>query len=146
MAHSTAPRDAVTEYFRAFNAHAFDEAIASFAPMVSNHGRSVPRERLKIVWNDILTRFPDVQMAIDDICSDGDTVVTRIMYSGTHKGVGRLPVDSGFMVGVAPTGKSFAVQHIHWFKLENGLIAAHWACRDDVGMLVQLGILPPPAQ
>jgi len=42
--------------------------------------------------------------------------------SGTHLGVGRLPVNGGLLVGVAPTGKHYSVQHIHWFTLRDGLI------------------------
>jgi hypothetical protein len=34
------------------------------------------------------------------------------------------------------------VQHIHWYVLENGLLVEHWANRDDVGMMQQLGLLP----
>ena len=46
-----------------------------------------------------------------------------------------------------PTGNQYAVQHIHWFTLRDGLIIEHRANRDDVGMMVQLGLLaaaPPP--
>jgi predicted ester cyclase len=66
-------------------------------------------------------------------------------YSGTHRGVSRLPIDGGLLVGVAPTGKQFSVQHIHWYTLKDGLIVEHRASRDDVGMMVQLGLIVPPA-
>jgi len=46
----------------------------------------------------------------------------RLTVSGTHLGVGRLPVNGGLLVGVAPTGKHYSVQHIHWFTLRDGLI------------------------
>ncbi len=41
-----------------------------------------------------------------------------------------------------PTGKRFEVQHIHWLKLRDGRIVDHFATRDDVGMMQQLGLLP----
>ena len=44
------------------------------------------------------------------------------------------------MVGVPPTGKKFTVQHIHWFKLKEGLIAGHRPTRDDLSMMVPLGL------
>jgi hypothetical protein len=42
-----------------------------------------------------------------------------------------------------PTNKSFSVQHIHMFKIENNLITEHFASRDDIEMYQQLGVLPP---
>jgi predicted ester cyclase len=57
----------------------------------------------------------------------------------------RLPVDGGMLVGVQPTGRSFEVQHIHMYRVLEGKIAEHFASRDDVEMMRQLGLLPPPA-
>ena len=34
------------------------------------------------------------------------------------------------------------VQHIHIFRVSDGRIAEPWACRDDLGQLGQLGLLP----
>jgi hypothetical protein len=33
--------------------------------------------------------------------------------------------------------------HIHWYKVRNGKIVEHTANRDDIGMMRQLGLLPP---
>ena len=60
----------------------------------------------------------------------------------THRGVGKLPVNGGLMIDVAPTGRYMDVQHIHWYVLENGLVAEHWASREDISMMQQLGLLP----
>jgi predicted ester cyclase len=49
------------------------------------------------------------------------------------------------LVGVQPTGRSFEVQHIHVYRALHGQIAEHFASRDDVEMMRQLGLLPPPA-
>jgi predicted ester cyclase len=48
---------------------------------------------------------------------------------------------NGMPVGAAPTGKSFEVSHIHWQTLQGGQIVEHYANRDDLGMLRQLGLL-----
>jgi hypothetical protein len=37
------------------------------------------------------------------------------------------------------------VQHTHWYKLRDGQIIEHTATRNDVGMMRQLGLLPPTA-
>jgi len=56
----------------------------------------------------------------------------------------RFPVNGGMLVGVQPTGNTFEVQHIHMYRVLDGKIAEHFANRDDVGMMRQLDLLPPP--
>jgi predicted ester cyclase len=109
-----------------------------------NHGNLRPRAALAHVIDDIRTRAPDIHVSIDHVLAAGNEVVTRNTYAGTHLGVGKLPIDGGQLVGVKPTGRSFSVLHIHWFTFRDGLICEHRAARDDVGMLVQLGLLPAP--
>jgi len=74
--------------------------------------------------------------------AEGDSVVVRSRVSGTHRGVGKLAVNGGMLVGVPPTQKRFEVETIHWYKLRDGKIVEHCAGRDDVGMMRQLGLLP----
>lgn len=121
-------------------------AILDFAEDTRNHGRPVGRKGVAMVLHDIKSTFPDVRMAIEDIVAVDDQVIVRTTFSGTHTGVGCLPVNGGLLVGVEPTGKAFKVQHIHWYTLRDGKIVEHRANRDDVGMMQQLGLLPasPP--
>lgn len=107
-----------------------------------NFGRTVGREGYRRVWDDIYTTFPDWKMEIVDLVATGDSVILRAQVSATHRGVGRLPINGGLLVGVQPTGRHFEVQHIHWFKLRDGRITDHYATRDDIGMMQQLGLLP----
>jgi predicted ester cyclase len=53
--------------------------------------------------------------------------------------------DTGEFMGVPPTGRSFSVQHMHMYRVADGKVAEHWACRDDLGQFAQLGLTPPPA-
>lgn len=43
----------------------------------------------------------------------------------------------------APSGRHFSGQHIHSFRIADNKIVEHWADRDDLGMLAQLGLIPP---
>jgi hypothetical protein len=46
--------------------------------------------------------------------------------------------------GVPPTGRSFATQQSHWLRLTgDGRVAEHWVNRDDLGIAMQLGWVPP---
>lgn len=43
------------------------------------------------------------------------------------------------------TDKPFSVKHMHLFRFAaDGRIVEHSAVRDDLGMVMQLGLLPPP--
>lgn len=64
-------------------------------------------------------------------------MAVRITHSGTHKGVFR---------GIPPTGRRFEQAQMHFLRFEGGKAAEHWAVRDDLGMLQQLGALPTPGQ
>ena len=121
-----------------------DGALANFAENAENHGRKANKQIFRLILEDIRRTFPDAKTETLDIVAEGDNVITRIKVSGTHQGTGKLPVNGGLLVGVPPTGKHYEIQHIHWFKLRDGKIIAHWANRDDVGMMQQLGLLPTP--
>jgi hypothetical protein len=45
---------------------------------------------------------------------------------------------------VPPTGREFAAGQSHWFRIENGRLAEHWAVRDDLTAMLQLGVIKPP--
>jgi len=111
-----------------------------------NHGHPSTREMVRAVLEDIVTTFPDVRLSPITLVAEGEWVVGRYEFSGTHKGIGRRPfVHEGLLTGVAPTGRCFNVRHIHMFRLEDGQVVEHWANRDDVGMARQLGLLPEAA-
>jgi hypothetical protein len=46
--------------------------------------------------------------------------------------------------GVKPTGKRVEVLHFHSFRVRDGQFTEHAAVRDDLGMLLQLGLLRRP--
>jgi len=116
--------------------------VGFFAIDASNHGLKVGREGYKMVLEDIDATFPDWKFEIEDIVEAGDSVIVRTTVSGTHLGRSEFPVNAGMLVGVEPTGKNFEVQHIHWYKLRDGKICEHYANRDDLAMMQQLGLLP----
>lgn len=120
----------------AFNRGDLDAAASCFAEDCQNHGRKVGRAGVR-------TDFPDARLTTLNSVAEGEWVVVRCTYSGTHRGMSRFPVDGGMLVGVQPTGRTFEVQHIHMYRVLEGKIAEHFANRDDVGMMRQLGLLPP---
>jgi predicted ester cyclase len=138
--HTSEPnREFVRRHYEKLRAGDWQAAADDYAEDAANFGRPVGRAGYLRVFEDIYTTFPDWVMEIEAIAAEGDDVIVRCRVSGTHLGVGRLPVNGGRLVGVEPTGKRFEVQHIHWHTLRDGRFAGHYAVRDDLGMMSQLG-------
>ena len=77
--------------------------------------------------------FEDLHHAPLDVIAERDLVVVRTRASGRHVG----EID-----GFAATGRAVSVQHIHIFRVTDGKISEHWACRDDLGAARQMGVVP----
>jgi predicted ester cyclase len=134
----------VRRFLEAINHHDAKAAAAEFSEDAKNFGRQIGRKGMEDALVDIFNTFPDWHMEIEKIVASGDQVVVRCRVTGTHQGVGKLPLN-GMPVGAAPTGKRFEVGHTHWDTLQRGQIVEHSANRDDLGMLRQLGLLPAVA-
>lgn len=105
-----------------------------------NHAATTDEYRrggARLIWEWILSVFPDHRFEVEDAAADGQTVAIRGTMTATHEGE---------LMGIAPTGTRVAVQQSHWFGVLDSKIAEHWAVRDDLGMLQQLGVIPEPAQ
>lgn len=83
--------------------------------------------------------LPDLRFEVHQIVQDGDIVATRSTMSGTH--LGRLAL--GPLAGLAPTGRKVAVQHMHFFRYQDGRVADLWHVWDTLGLLRQLGVPAP---
>jgi len=142
---TTDNRRLIGRFVDAFNRGDMDGAAGLFAEDAHNFGRPVGREGVRRVLKDIQKTFPDTKLETLDVVAEGDWVVDRGIFSGTHRGVGELPVNGGLLLGVPPTEKYFRVQHIHMFRIRQGKIADHYGVRDDIGMMQQLGLLPSAA-
>jgi predicted ester cyclase len=80
-------------------------------------------------------------MEVVDLVAEGNDIVALCRVTGTHRGVGHLPLNGGLLVDVPATGRKIDIAHIHWFQVRDGKIVDHSVARDDVGMYRQLGIL-----
>ena len=80
--------------------------VFCFAERSKNFDRSVGREEIQNAAEDIHTMFPDYRDEIVEMIAQGDSVAVRCKTSGTHRGVGKLPVMGGILVGVAPKNTS----------------------------------------
>jgi predicted ester cyclase len=81
--------------------------------------------------------FGEVSYEVERILVEDDMAAAYVTMRGTHEG--------GIPPGVPPTHKPFAVKHVHLFRFaDDGRALEHWAVRDDLGAMMQAGLLPPP--
>jgi len=123
-----------------WNEHDLDAIDGLVSPDYVNHAATTAEYRrggAKLIWEWILSVFPDHRFEVEDDAADGCTVAIRGTMTATHEGE---------LMGIAPTGKRVAAQQSHWFGVVGGKITEHWAVRDDLSMLQQLGVIPEPAQ
>jgi len=80
------------------------------------------------------TAFPDVHFTIEDQIAGGNTVVTRWTARGTHQGA---------FMGIPPTGKQAMVTGISIARVADGKFVEGWTNFDALGLLQQLGAVPP---
>ncbi len=79
--------------------------------------------------------FPDQRVTIQKLIAEGDEVAGLATYTGTHAGpIGEFPA----------TGRSVESTFLAFFRIEAGRIAELWVEWDNVAMLTQLGLFPPP--
>lgn len=111
------------------------------APEFLNHeappGRNRGPESMRGLITMLRTAFPDLHFEIEDLVAEGDTVAGRLTMSGTHQGP---------LMGMPPTGRSVQQDHMHFVRFRDGKAIEHWGVRDDLGMMQQLGVIPPPGQ
>ena len=81
------------------------------------------------------TAFPDAQFTIEDMIGEGDRVALRLTMRGTHRGV---------FNGIPPTGRTVQVTGVSIERVVDGRIVEGWVTNDALGMLQQLGVIPPP--
>ena len=83
------------------------------------------------------TAFPDLHCTVEDEIQEGGQFAAHWTLRGTHK---------GSFLGNPPTGRSVVVQGIIFARTENGRMVEDWTLIDQLGILQQLGLVPPPAR
>ncbi len=87
----------------------------------------------------VMAFVPDSRWTILRLIAEGDLVVCHNTWDGTYGGT--------IFRGVpTPQGKRFSVEHIHIYRVTEDRIAEHWVVRDDLGMMLQVGAVPPSSQ
>ena len=90
-------------------------------------------QALKKVWAVLLSAFPDLHVAVEDVIAEGDKVVCGNTVTGTHQGE---------YMGRPPTGRSITYSEIFVFRFADGRIAETWGVVDVMSQMRQLDATP----
>ena len=134
------PKSVVEELFRRRGEgddSVIDELVAE--DMVNHAAGPQGREG----WKQILATIAvdlgdDITVEHHRFIADGEFVAHHMTMRGHHQ-ASTMPL----LAGVDATGSEVSWTYIHIWRVVDGKVVEHWACRDDVGLLRQMGAWPP---
>ena len=128
--------------FDALNNHEYDDLDKHIAQDYVRHCQATPDVKVeslddfKALLGEWDQAFPDAKMELLMVAAEGDLVAFYMTYSGTHTGqMGPFPA----------TGKKMVSEVAGFHRYEEAMIVETWVTWDNVAVLRQLGLFPPPA-
>jgi|SRR5947209_470603 len=120
------------------NIDAMDELVAedyvdhSPPPFPVPPGREGVKAAFRLFWEATPGRH-----VVEDQVAEGDKVVTRLTAYGRHEG--DLP-------GIPRTGNDMDMTATVIHRIADGRLVEKWSDKDELRMLQQLEVIPPPGQ
>ena len=126
-------RDYLNEIVNKGNMSAFDTFFSEDVAFNETRGF---REQYPARMQAIRGAFPDHHLTIRDQIAEGDKVVTRVTFRGTHNG----PFN-----GIPATGKQVEWSGIAMDRIADGKVVEMWHVQNTAGLMQQIGAKPPAA-
>ncbi len=89
---------------------------------------------LKEVLSGLRAAFQDMQWSVEEQIEEGEKVVTRFVWTGTHQAE---------FFGVPATGRNVSVWGVVIDRFVDGKIKETRIIMDGLGLMAQLGVFPP---
>ena len=134
------------EFIAAWNAHDADRALALLSEDVvwqdvaspePMHGKAAIRPYLQ-GW---FTAFPDLNARVKNRVVTEDQVAAEVEFTGTNSGPLQMAPGAP---AIPATGKKVTGQGTYFVRIRNGKGVAVHSYPDGAGMMMQLGLIPPP--
>lgn len=124
----------------ALNARDLDQYLSRIDDSYVGQSETAPgpirgREGVRQNFDALFRAFPDLRLEIEQIIASGDSVVTRVRGTGTHK---------GNFAGIAPTNKSIVIEACTVVEIRNGKAIKGRIYADNATLFQQLGVLSLP--
>jgi len=110
-----------------------DLVLENFIELDPLPGQQQGREGLKAVLVQFRSAFPDIHWTVSEQIAEGDKVVTRFTWTGTHRDV---------FLGIPATGRRVEVKGVVIDRLESGMMADSRILMDTMSLMQQLGVIP----
>ena len=136
-----ANKDLVRTFVAAMNAADSNALDSLVTEDFHRHSQATPgvqvtsRDDFKKLQESFLATMPDQHVTIDMLVAEGDKVAAYATYAGTM---------TGPMGEFQPTGRRAESKFLSIFRIEDDRIAELWVEWDNLAMLSQLGLFPPP--
>jgi lactoylglutathione lyase len=127
-------RDVIEELTRRQAANdlaGLDDLVAE--DMVNHAAGPQGRDGLRQILQTIDHDLGPVSLEERHLVAEGDLVVQHVTVHVTHR-ASTMPL----LAGLPASGRAATWTFIHIWRIADGLIVEHWACRDDMGLVEQL--------
>jgi predicted ester cyclase len=118
----------VTAYWKTGDDSLLDEGVT---PGFVSHMPGMPSDLagMKQMLPAFRHAFPDMTVMVEDVFAEGDKVVGRVTWKGTHIGA---------LMGIPATGRLVTVTEMHISRVSNGRICERWGNLDMLGLMQQI--------
>ncbi len=134
-------KDLVKRFYEAFDRGDFDALDAmvadDFLSPTAAPGLLPGRDGFWQGARILMAAFPERHTTVDLLIAEGDLVTAVHTHESLH---------GGPYLSFPATGKRFKINGIEVFRIVDGKIKEFWRRDDELGMLMQLGLIPMPAR
>lgn len=132
---------AVLDIMEALGKRDLDAVAAACAPGCRFNGwapEPLDVNGYKQAMSALIASFPDARFTVDDVIAEGDKVVVRHHFGGTHTGAA--------FQGTPASGRKVVAAATVTFQMKDGKPAELWLNADFLGILMQIGAIPAPGK
>jgi steroid delta-isomerase-like uncharacterized protein len=129
----------VEEVINEHNPDAVERVVApDFVEHIPAPGQGQGSEGMRRWFQEVFfPAFPDVYWSVEEQVAEGDKVLTRFTWRGTHQRE---------FAGIPATDAQVEVWGMALDRIADGKLVESRIIMDQVGMLQQMGVMPPPEQ
>lgn len=129
-----------TSVMTMINSGKMDDIGKFVADNMVEHQKMSPDQKdgiagMKEMMTEMRAAYPDFKFTVHEITADTNMVWARFTMTGTN---------SGPMMGMPATNKQISVDGVDVLRIENGKAVEHWGYMEEMKMMQQLGMMPPP--
>jgi len=95
----------------------------------------------KQVLGSILQVYSEFSTTVHDVIAEDDRVACRLNHRAVNRGEWTSRLGRHNVAGKPVNWSAIAI-----FRIRDGKIAEEWVSRDELGMLIELGVLAPSAR